>query len=168
MRKLFSLLLVAALLSCLSGCGNNKATPDTPANFYYCNKDIHFEGSNTVFTAEMRNITGLSDTASILRLFLEGPESDDLTSPFPKGVQISAVEEIGSTINVIFTPELSQLTGPDLMLACVCTAMTLFDLAQVETVIIKADGVLLDGRDSVMLTRDRLVFVDTLPPEEAE
>ena len=168
MKKLLCLLLIVAMLGCLCSCGSKGNTPEKPANFYYCNKDIRFEGSNTVFTAEIREISGLNDTASILSLFLKGPESDDLSSPFPKGVQISAVEEIGSTINVIFTPELSQLTGPDLMTACVCTAMTLFDLAQAETVIIKADGVLLDGRDSVLLTPDRLVFADNLPPEEAE
>lgn len=165
MRKLLSVILLLTILFCLFGCVRQDTAPLQQTTFYYCRKNITFDGSNNVFAPEVRACSADGDIVSIMNDFLAGPESDKLYSPFPASTQILSVDRIGTTLTVVFSPQLSRLTGPDLMLACVCTAMTLFDMTQAETVIITADGMLLDGRESVMLSPDRLVFTDNLPPE---
>ena len=168
MRKLLGLLLILAIVSSLFACGQSKHKPVEPANFYYCRKDVTYTGSNNVFASEVREIADAEDIVAIMNDYLSGPESNRLYSPFPTSTQIISIDRVGTTLTVVFSPQVSRLSGPDLMLACVCTAMTLFDMAQAETVIITADGTLLDGRESVMLTPDRLVFTDNQPPETSE
>ena len=168
MKKRLCLLLILAVSCCLFACGQGEQDPVKPANFYYCKKDISFTGTNDVFASEVREIADAEDIVEIMNNYLSGPTSKHLYSPFPTPLQILSIERVGTTLTVIFSPQLSRLTGPDLMQACVCTAMTLFDMMQADTVIITADGVLLDGRESVMLTPDRLVFTDNQPPESSE
>ena len=168
MRKLLSLLLILAIACCLFACGQGKQNPVEPANFYYCRKDVTYTGTNDVFASEVREIADNENIVGIMNNYLRGPESNRLYSPFPTSTQIISIDRVGTTLTVVFSPQLSRLSGPDLMLACVCTAMTLFNMTQAETVIITADGTLLDGRESVMLTPDRLVFTDNQPPETSE
>ena len=168
MRRLLCILLIVVILCCFIGCGQQPKTTSTAVNFYYCKEDITFDGDNNVFVAEQRASANTEDLVSVMNEHLQGPESDNLYNPYPTTCQILSIKKVGTTLTVNFSVELSRLTGPDLMLACVCTAMTLFDMTQAETVIITAEGVMLDGKESVMLTPDRLVFADTQPPETTE
>ena len=168
MRKLLCFLLILTIVCCLFGCGQQKSAPDKTVNFYYCRENITFDGGNNVFAAEARTSVDAEDLVAVTNAHLQGPESRDLYSPYPMFTQILSIERTGTTLSVVFSPQLSQLTGPHLMLACACTAMTLFDMTQAETVIITADGVLLDGKESVMLTPNRLIFTDNQPPEASE
>ncbi len=168
MRRLLCLLLMPAIVSCFFGCYRQNRSIVEPANFYYCRQDITFDGSNDVFAAEVRETAGFEDIVSILNDYISGPEGHGLYTPFPASTQVLSIEQIGTTFSVVFSPQLSRLTGPELMLACIGTAMTLFDMTEAETVIIAADGVKLDGKDSIMLTPDRLVFADNQLPEATE
>lgn len=168
MRKLLCLLLIPSVIGCFFGCIGQNKNLIKPANFYYCQQDITFDGSNDVFAAEVRETAGFGDMVSVMNNYLTGPVSHRLYTPFPASTQILSIEEIGTTLSVVFSPQLSRLTGPDLMLACISATMTLFDMTDAETVIITAEGVQLDGKDSVMLTPDRLVFTDNYPPETSD
>ncbi len=168
MRKLLCLLLIPAIIGCLFGCAGQNKKLVKPANFYYCQQNISFDGSNDVFAAEVRETAEFEDIVSVMNNYLKGPVSHGLYTPFPASTQILSIEEIGTTFSVVFSPQLSRLTGPDLMQACISAAMTLFDMTGAETVIITAEGVQLDGKDSVMLTPDRLVFTDNYPPEASD
>ena len=168
MRRLLCMLLLAVILCCLIGCDQQPEPTPSAVNFYYCRKNITFNGENNVFVAEERATAITDDLVVVMNEHLQGPESDSLYSPYPTTCQILSIKKVGTTLSVHFSAELARLTGPDLMLACVCTAMTLFDMTQAETVIITAEGVLLDGKESVMLTPDRLVFTDTQPPEASD
>lgn len=168
MKKFFCLLLSITILCCLFGCKNQNKNLIKPAQFYYCNKTVIYDGSNNVFTAETREASGFSDLLSLMNHYLKGPISSNLVSPFPTSAVILSIKEIGSTLDVTFSPQLSRLTGSELTLACVCTAMTLFELTEASTVLISADGVRLDGKDSIMITPDRLTFTDKQPPETTQ
>jgi len=167
MKKILCLLLILTAVCCLFACGEQAQTAGASANFYYCRKNVTYTGANDVFASEVRE-TADSDLVSVMNEYLTGPKSNHLYTPIPASVQILSIEQVGTSLTVLSSPQLSRLTGSDLMLACVGTAMTLFDMTQAETVIITADGVLLDGRESVMLTPDRLVFTDKQPPENSE
>lgn len=165
MKRFFCFALSLSLAFCLFGCGRKSKDLARPAQFYYCNKTITFDETSNVFSSEARETAEFQDLVSLMNHYLKGPVSGELVSPFPTQTEIVTIKEIGTTLDVTFSPQLSRLTGSELTLACVCTAMTLFELTEAETVIISAEGVRLDGKDSIMITPDRLSFADNHPPE---
>ena len=159
MRKIIALALAILLMVSLTGCID---TGDT-ATFYYTRfEDSYLYGmDNAVIAGEYRDIAGHSgDLKYLLTLYFHGPTTEYLRSPFPSGMVLRSVEQVGSAIHVELSASLTMLTGTDLTLACACLARTCFSLTDAQSVTITSEGL---GFVSMTLTRDSLLLVDDTP-----
>ncbi len=171
MKKLLSLLLILATLLAIAGCQKppQAEDPDQPVRFYYCRTgELPFGSADSVITHEVRSGVGLlPDSQLLLSEYLKGPESEDLASPFPYGLQLLSLREKNGIIYVTLSDDFAALSGLDLTLACVCLAKTAGELQEAKYVIIKAKTLPLAGNKQILISLDNLLFLDdsaTNPP----
>ena len=164
MKRMTSILLILALLPALVGCSPKAEPPQSPVTFYYPADDTIYDGKTAVIHQEIRDAAGYEeDIEGLLNLYLKGPASESLRSPFPRQVKVTRYSTNSNTINLVLSSEFAQLSGIDLTLACACLANTLFELTQLERVQFFATDSQLDGQDSITLDRNDIYLADTLP-----
>ena len=154
---LFALLLLAALLA---GCGRQTQPSFVqPFDFYYRAQEPDYRSGYGVVGVETRElgVSPLSDE-ELITLYLQGPVSESLVSPFPPGVQLLGVRMSATTLTVRLSSEYAALQGVDASLADACIVKTLLGLANVRRVRIVAMGddgtelrsAVLDGGDILL------------------
>lgn len=159
MKKWISLLLTAALLLCLFGCGNDQI--QDPGSFYYRRTEAQFSGSDGIIAPEVREMKSLrGDIDAILRSYLSGPQSPGLESPFPRDTEILSWKSIGTSLHLNFSDTFAQLSGVDLTLACACIAKTCLELTDATIIRIRANGALLNGSTYVVMDEENLNLMD--------
>lgn len=164
MRRMICLFFAVMLLFSLCACSERDTDLQVPANFYYCTKTISYDSETGVIGSEVREIKTLAnDLTSILNLYLKGPQSDQLVSPFPDGSCVERHSQNGTEITLIMSRPFAQLTGLELTLACACLGKTVFSLTDAQTLTIHADNIYLDGNSHITLTRDSLLLLDENP-----
>lgn len=132
MRKLLCLLLAFALIFPLAGC----QVEDPKVTFYYVRqRDSFVYGiADGVITSENRDCAGhMSDVRYVLTLYLQGPTTEGLRSPFPSGCSLVSIESDQNRLDVTLSGPLGALDGIDKTLACVCLAKTCFALTNSQT-----------------------------------
>ena len=169
MKRLLCLLLIAAAMLSLAGCGTSPA--DDSVTFFYARPmaDYRYGEPDGVIASEYRDAAGhMDDLEYLLSLYLHGPVDESLISPFPAGTQLEQLSWKESILTIQLSSGLSSLQGSDLTLACTCIAKTCFELTEATVVIVTTHG-----SDSVSLrfTRDSLLLSDGSPqstPQESE
>ena len=161
MKKLFAMILSVFLLMGICGCQKETPQPEGIA-FYYCVSELSFGIHDSAIEAEYRQGIRKDNWAGVLNVYLKGPESGDLRSPFPAGLKTVSTAMEQSTAYITVTEELGSLSGLELTLACASLAMTCLELTGAETVVISADGALLDGQKSITLDANTLLLLDTV------
>ena len=166
MKRPVCLLLILALALSLTGCGKGKQSSTA---FYYTRdyeadyeKGTFYHGSSdSVIVCEYRDISSRSsDLRHILSLYLRGPSSDTLVSPFPAGTYLISAEVQDSTVKIVLSSSLERLSGIDLTVACACMTMTCLELTQAASVNIRSEQPTSQGGVSVTMTADDLVLLD--------
>ena len=155
MKKFLALLLVIAISLSLAACASSSAV----TYYYVRNESEYLYGiSDGVLVGESREAAGhVDDLRYLLILYLHGPVSDNLTSPFPAGTKLVELTREDDALTVQLTSMFTILEGTDLTLACACLARTCFALTDVETVTILAMGL---ETVSMTLARDDLLLMD--------
>lgn len=155
-RRIWICLLVMLLLY---GCASPAAGSDQQVTFYYVQSEIDFQGQNGVIAPEIREISNRSDDLSyLLSLYLQGPQSDTLRSPFPENLTLVQIRQEEAYLEVVVSHRLSNLTGIELTLACSCLAKTCMDLSGAQEVRISAQEQLLDGASYITITADSILL----------
>ena len=165
MKKFCIMLAIVLLLSCVWGCQQETTEPAGIA-FYYCVTDLTFGAQDSVITAEYRQNIPQDNWAQVLDLYLQGPTSDTLRSPFPAGLKTLKTTMENTTMYVTFSEKLASLSGLELTLACSCICMTCMALSGAETVVISAEDALLDGQKSITMDANTLLLLDIMPEGE--
>lgn len=161
MRRMICLLFTITLLFSLCACSDEDTNMQVPAKFYYCSRTISYDSETGVIDSEVREIKALAnDITSILNLYLEGPRSDQLTSPFPDGSCVERLNQNGTEVTLLMSKPFTQLTGLDLTLAFACLSKTVFSLTDAQTLTIRGGNINLDGNSHITLTRDSLLLLD--------
>ena len=149
MRKTICLVLALLLLS-TCGCKNKE-----DVHFFYPRTEIRYDVADGVITSEPRDIGADDiDLTYTLKLYLEGPISQDLRSPFPRGTSLESLSYAGGQLFLVLSEPFAALENLDYMIASACLASTCFDLTDAETVTIKTKYT------SITLTRENLVLED--------
>lgn len=161
MKQFFALLIAACTLLTLSGCSGQEES----VFFYYVRSEFLPGAADGVIAAEPREVTGERGFNYTLRLYLEGPVSDQYVSPFPSGLRLLSTKQEQDVAQVFLSEEFSALEDIDLTVACVCLANTCFALADVQQVQIitsspEEDQVITLDKDSFAL-QDSFVLPDT-------
>ena len=97
----------------------------------------------------------------LLTALLAGPVSEDLYTPFPRGVEVRSitVDESG-TARVDLSEQYGGLAGFDLTLADYCITLTLCQLPRVETVRILVEGEVIPYRNRQRLQPGDALLTD--------
>lgn len=165
MKQRISLLLILVTLLAAVGCARNTPAPTVPVTFYYPAYETVYDGKTSVIHPEIRDGAGYEDDiAGLLNLYLKGPVSESLRSPFPKQVTVIRYGATSNIATLALSEAFAQLGGIDLTIACACIANTVFDLAQVDRVQILVADAQLNGQTSITFDRDDLYFSDISQP----
>lgn len=158
MKKHIAIIWVCLLL--LSGCSAPSAEYEKPVQFYYYTANSGFDASATAICPETRECATLETLEAVITLYLSGPESEDLISPFPQKLRLISCRQDATVVSVTFSKELANLNNLDLTLACGCITMTLLELTGAEQVSISAENELLNGKATITMDKDSLQLQD--------
>ena len=164
MKRYIAFLLTLLTVFGLIGCTDSSSEDFIyPVSFYYCANLDTTDNFNDIYVQEIHEGSPyINDRTGLLTQYLNGPYSENSENPFPAGLTLISIEQIGSTVHITLSEHISRLDGLDLTLACACLSMTLFDLCSCDCVEIRANGSLLAGSESVTITKDDLVLTDAV------
>ena len=155
--KIISLLLLSIILC---GCIAEQSSLKRPIPFYYVSQSIEYGDAEGYIQAEQRECVHCNNISEIISLYMSGPISEDLYSPFPSGVRILLVEESGSTITLTISDQINKTDKLSINLSCACLAYTILSATPAQTVVIRAER----GFDSIegylTYTKEGLLFFD--------
>lgn len=153
MKRIISTILVFLTIFSLCGCANSFSDR---ANFYYCSIDFQFGKDEPVIQAESRNISGHEGELSyLLSLYLAGPSSKELTSPFPANTKLVSLQTADESVTIELS-YLGKLTEAEFILACACITLTAIDFTGAEQVTI------VSGEKTLTMSKDDLLLLDTI------
>lgn len=153
-RKLLSLVL-ALLLLC--GCTATSNSVQGWVDFYYLKNDLNLDKDNSMIVPESVDIGEQSnDLKAALELYLQGPQSGYLYSPFPDDIKLIAVQKIEGRVEITMNARLASLTGIELTLACCCLAKTCTSISGIEEIRIFSQDRLLDGDPYIHINTAKL------------
>lgn len=162
MKRPAALVLLLAAIICLSGCLTSKS--DGSPTFYYLHKEPTY--TESIIGSEPRlSVEADSDLGYLLALYLSGPISNDLYSPFPKGAAIDSLDRNGETLEITMNSVFGKMTGITLTKACACLALTVFENSEVQVVFIHAVDPESGSAKDIQLTRDSFLLYDDLTPD---
>lgn len=158
MKRILCFLLMFALLFS-AGCSRRQSKPEgTP--FYYCVAEPAYGNGSTSISREYRSDVPEDSLMAAFELYLAGPESAEMISPFPEGMKILSAVQEGDTVLLTVSMELTALTGLDLTMACGCLTMTSLALTDAKQVQISPIYGLLDGQRTITMNEDTLLLLD--------
>lgn len=137
MKKALTLILLTTLLLSLCACAHEQSPQELvqPFDFYYRTAQTDFTSLTGPIGVETRDLgeTALTDEA-LITLYLQGPESEELLSPFPPNVRLVDVRTGSALISVKLSAEYANLQGVDASIADACITRTLLGLGSVRRV----------------------------------
>ncbi len=160
MRKTILILLAISLLYSMIGCRQRSEEILEPVTFYYQADLSSDEDFDSIISPEIREGADLTE-AELLDLYLSGPAADHLVNPFPENLSVLMLTRKGPQVEITLSNQLGQLSGIDLSLACACLASTAFELLNCQIVEIMISGTLIDGKASIMIKQEDLVYIDS-------
>lgn len=161
MRKMLCVCLVLVLV--FSGCIHQpEAAGNEGVRFYYRNNQEEAYFSETgIMAFETRSIRWEQQSiAGLMEVYLQGPVSLELSSPFPKDLQLIETQILPDEITLTFDDSLASLSTVGLRVAAGCIARTLWEYGGYGTVILKAQNQPLDGQARLVLYPEALVLSD--------
>jgi len=163
MKRLCTIVLAVLLIMPLYGCESQENT----VQFFYLRSEYISGAEDGIISPEDREITSDRGLNYLLRLYLEGPVSSELISPFPSGLYLLNSQLEDNTLLLVLSRELCSLQNIDLTLALGCLARTGFSLTDAEHIQINSTAD--DEHLSVSLHRDSFVLLDEgIPPDSTK
>lgn len=159
MKHLSWIMLVLLLASVLSGC-TRADNPKTPLKFYYPNLDISYGTENAFLAHEIREGEGKTISDSIGE-FLRGPKDSAFENPFPKGTKLLHFEQTERSVQIVVSDDYAAMTGLDLSIANACLTLTVLELADADSLTLRCETAVIDGQQSISLTRDSILLFDS-------
>lgn len=157
MKRIICLIICLSLLLC--GCTTAEFTD--PGTFYYYRTETGYNNEDGVLAPELRELTGIrNDLGAMMELYCGGPLEPGLQNPLPSDTELLSFRMDGNALTLCFNSAPAQLSGIELTVAAGCLARTFLPLTGAETLIITADGALLDGEPSLTLTMEDLSLRD--------
>lgn len=161
MRKFICFVMSMVLLLCLSGCNKKNDSMENPASFYYRNAVITYDSSQAVIAPEVRDVAD-RNLSAFINLYLAGPTSEYLVSPFPAGVSVYFIVQNNNRLYIGLNQPFDTLSGMDLTIACACLYKTMSELTQCDTIEISVNGGTLNGSSSIVIDQNNLLLLDNI------
>ena len=167
MRKMKTILCVCLCILLLCSCGQQTPEYVAPVNFYYCNQSVSYNSPTALISSELRESSGFeNDIVRFMEEYLKGPLSDELYTVIPEKTELCTARVQEGVVLLDFSQEFARLSGIDLTTASVCIVKSLHEYTGVDTVVFRADGALLDDKESFTLSLEDIVMMDTVTMDE--
>ena len=172
MKRVIVILLSLAVLLSLWSCTAQKAPEEDTILFYYerdtGDPDRYLYGTaDGVIAPEERDLAGHGDDLwFLLTLYLKGPNSDGLVSPFPMNTALVDVFWEDTALTVTVSGSFSSLSDMEMTLAAASLSATCFGLTDAEAVNFTVTPVADERSYSLTLTRDDLILTDNAASAE--
>ncbi|MGI5962836.1 MAG: GerMN domain-containing protein [Lawsonibacter sp.] len=172
MKPRSMVLFFAFLVALLTGCGGNKKV-DTGYQLYFLADTSSTHGAalgTEPYAPAGKGTTNASGSENptpgkLLQALLEGPKTEGLTTPFPKGVTYQWWvwdEETPGNLRVGLSEQYGGLTDISLTLADYCIVLTLSQIEGVETVEIVSEGHTSNYRSHDLLQAEEAILSDAV------
>lgn len=160
MKKILTGFLAVCMFVSLCGC--NIRGPEASATVFYYKSAAQQE----IITQPEKRVlpNNAMDLEESISLYLAGPESDELATPFPDGVQVKSAVLENDTLHLVLSREIAQLSGIPLTIACACLTLTLQTLTGADYIQLQAEGALLGGKNILVLNSNSFIM-NTIPRE---
>lgn len=150
MKRILSIILALLILFSFAGC-----TAENEILFFYPRAEIQYGNAGGVIVSESREVSGENLSLEyLLKLYLEGPISQELQNPFPSGTALLSFVLENKQLTLTLSESFSKLENMDYTIACACLANTGFSLTDAESITI------LSGNHSITLTPDVISLID--------
>ena len=151
MKKILSLILAFCLLLTCAACGRNKGVAQesgVEVEFFYETKNseqMENLSDNMAVVSEIRTYDAFS-LQELLSIYLRGPVSDQLASPFPRGTAVLDVYTEDGKMILKMSGEYFTLMGIDLSLANYCLGSTVCAYTNLDSIAVvdEMDTIYLD------------------------
>ena len=161
MKRIICLILTVVFLL-LPGCHYSESGDILePVEFYYprTTKQFVYGTPDSVFAAEVREASGhVSDLSYLITMYLRGPQSENLRSPFPAGCKLEEIRRGGNTLCIVLSGEFAELESIEQIIACAALAKTCLPLSKMQR--IRIDSATESKTFSITLTEDSLLLAD--------
>ena len=164
MRRIVCLLLAALLVGlCACTAQPDPTEPLQPFDFYYRAEEADFSSPYGPIGVEPRDLDAAAlRIDALISLYLQGPQTEGLLSPFPPNVTLVSVSHSATLLTLTLSSEYALLQGVDASIADACLTKTLLGLANIRRVRILTEAedgtilrsVLLDGSDILLSDND--------------
>ena len=156
MKRFATLLLTATLL--FSGCSFFSESQQ-PVLFYYQQAEYQLGKSDGAIAVEETDGTGhITDTDYLLRLYMAGPHSEELISPFPEDVQLTNIRTGKNVITLTLSGSPDALSDSEKILACSCLTLTCLEITDSDSIMICW------GEDIITMNRSSMTLFDESAP----
>ncbi len=161
MKKCFCAFLIGILLLLCCSCTGKSELATSTVRFYYRSVSIEHGNENSVITWEDREIVGTNtDTATIIRTYLDGSKKSGCVMPFPGGTRLKEYNQSESVAQILLSAEATMQTDAEFTVASICLAKTVMQISNVQSVQIRVDaGQEKDQRD-ITITADNFALYD--------
>ena len=162
MKRILSIALVVFCLASLTGCGRPPHPADDQIVFYYPRVNINYGREDSVISSELRDVQSRADDVSyVIRLYLNGPVSDELYSPFYSDTTLFGAERVEDTLYITLGgKQINQKSQLQFTVACACLAKTCFSLTDVSEIHINTLIRDNSGMEALVFTKDNLILWD--------
>lgn len=153
-----TLALLLALLTLCGGCsGPESQEEETQYELWFLS--AQYREDSGMLDRELRALpeTGENVAEDLVRQLLEGPESGELNTPFPRGTVLRECQVENGLATVDLSETYGGLSAVDLTLADGCIVLTLSQLEEVERVYLTVEGRPRPFRDQVFTREDFLL-----------
>ena len=159
MKRILCFLLSASLMIALSGCiAYAQPRYEDPVRFFYRSADVAYQDPAGVIQAETRDAAqNRRNSEQLLRMYLEGPESQELRSPFPAGTKLVQFDLNGESAQIMLSFSGTEPKGIDLSIAFACLTKTCLEIAPVKSVTITLEN----STVSVTMDADSIILHDS-------
>lgn len=164
------LICLLCLLLCFSGWGCSQSHNNTSDILFYYRPSVLTYGKDAAaIRSEVRpDVQPSQPLEEILSVYLNGPESTKLSSPFPPNVTVISAQQEGNLFSITLSSQFSSLKGLNLVIACGCLTMTILEMTDATDVRICAQASLLDGSKSITMNRSSILLLDTSAQAKSE
>ena len=155
MKNVICLALLLSLLLCSTGCSLLSGDESDAVVFYYEQTEYRYGQPDGAIGSEERESTiHTTDPLYLMSLYMMGPISTNLQSPFPAGMRVLDVKVRMDLVRITVSEELNTLSESRRTLALTCLALTGMELCGQESVVIVC------GEEHIILDRSLLTLVD--------
>ena len=169
MKQFLAVIMSIFLLITTASCSNTQRTGKAH-QFYYRTQRIDHGVEAGIITSETRYLAEDDQLMDIISVYLGGPVSENLVSPFPADLRVINLRLGAEKVELVLSDHIATQSGIELTATCACIQRTLSGLTGINTVHISAENEEINNQDIIVLKTGSIILIDeeTKNPEHSE